>query len=148
MKGKQSNEFISSDLNKYGKPTPSNFYNTQNPDTCEAFDNASSGCASTFIGVGMGSHIFGSNYAFEGHSCHSRNPELYLDVFEKYIEFYGGNTHWEASTTFRGTVLLAGLRRANFRKRKLQTDADNNVFESYSSLCSNNTSKRRTVDLP
>ncbi|GKC63468.1 hypothetical protein Tco_1096066 [Tanacetum coccineum] len=54
--------------------------------------------------------------------------------------------YWQ--TTFEGTVLSTGLRRANFRKRKLHTDVDNNVFESYSSLCSNNAGKHRMVDLP
>ncbi|GKB31098.1 DNA helicase [Tanacetum coccineum] len=66
------------------------------------------------------------------------DAQLYLDVFQTYFECCGGKSRGRLRTAFEGTVLSTGLRRANFRKRKLHTDADNNVFESYSSLCSNN----------
>ncbi|GKF39286.1 hypothetical protein Tco_0119347, partial [Tanacetum coccineum] len=153
-----------------------------------AFDNALSGYASTSVGVGMGvsvppfgaSHVYGSTSAFEGvfHlsgspslSCHSRNAQLYLDVFEKYYEFYGGNSRREYNTAFRvicrsqdaqlyldvfqkyfeccegksrrecntvfkGTTPSTELGRVNSGKQKLQTDDANDVFKSYSALCS------------
>nr|GEW79410.1 helitron helicase-like domain-containing protein [Tanacetum cinerariifolium] len=79
-------------------------------------------------------------------AIHARRPaqlledsQLYLDVFQKYFECCGGKSRRQFRNAFEGTVLSTGLRRANLGKRRLQTDADNSAFDSYSSLCSNNT---------
>ncbi|GJT07435.1 DNA helicase [Tanacetum coccineum] len=110
MKGKQSHTVISSDFSKWGKQTLYNFYKPQNPGTREPFDNASSGCISTFVGVGVGSDVYGGTPAFQGvfsfsasssPSSHDRNTQLYLDVFGMYNTFYGGTLRQDSITAFR-----------------------------------------------
>ncbi|GJY97586.1 hypothetical protein Tco_0514496 [Tanacetum coccineum] len=122
MKGKQPN--------KLAIKTSNNFPETQNGAICEPFDNVlidhGSACDIPSVEAGMGvsvvpfehphvyrgcsasegmCHLSGSPYATEelpSSSCHSQRARLYLDVFQKYSEFYGGTFGRQCSTSLKG----------------------------------------------
>ncbi|GJV64494.1 hypothetical protein Tco_1475322, partial [Tanacetum coccineum] len=126
MKGKQSHTVIISDFSKWGKQTLYNFYTPQNPGTIESFDNASNGCTSTFVGVGVDSDVYGgtstlqwvfSFLASSSPSSHDPNTQLYFDLFWMYNTFYGGTLRQDSITTFRDAELYL------------------DVFKKYSQCC-------------
>ncbi|GJR91911.1 DNA helicase [Tanacetum coccineum] len=145
-----------------------------NPGMREPFDNASNGCTSTFVGVGVGSDVYGGTSALQGvfsflasssPSSHDRNTqlyldvfgilisraqgtELYLDVFKKYSQCCGGTSRHVSTRTFTDPISVATLIHNNAQKQKLYTYATADPFRSYSSLCLANVGKRRIIHSP
>ncbi|GJU24896.1 DNA helicase [Tanacetum coccineum] len=187
----KTNEFRNTALTQLEKQPPDILTHTQAPVTLEALDNVcipyAYGCDVPSIGPPTGVSIipFGGVSASEemlnllgvpSANCSTDYSQLYLNVFQKCSEFYGGNLRRERTTTFRlvcrtqdaklyldvyqkyhhgckevlregPSTISNGIPSVDCESQKLKSADAVDVFQAYYALCSRGIGGRRSVNV-
>ncbi|GKB85408.1 hypothetical protein Tco_0957680, partial [Tanacetum coccineum] len=78
---------------------------------------------------------------------HTKDAQLYLDVYRKYSRVYGKVPCVQQGTGLRGSSPFVGGVGEGLDKRQLQPSGHSDVFEAYLALCSSGAGSRRSRSL-